>query len=110
MVTHGDFVVLDVLAEAFVGNKLVDDGLGGHHLGNDVAVLPGHAHCPGQWNEDLGEDPLEVNVIDSHQETQPADDAIEEGDECHKRNNVGNDAQYNRHSVGGATGSGIQQG
>lgn len=107
--THGDLVVLNVLAQTLIGNKLVDDGLGGHHLGNDVAVILGHTHCPGQWNEDLGEYPLEVDVVESHQEAQPADDAVEEGNECHKGHNVGNDAQHNGHSVGSTTRRGIQQ-
>lgn len=90
--TYANLIVLDVLAQSLVGNELVDDGLGGHHLGNDVAVILGHTHCPGQWDEDLGEYPLEVDVVESHQEAQPADDAVEEGNECHKGHNVGNDA------------------
>lgn len=109
-ITYSDLLVEDILAQALVGHKLIDYGLGGHHLRDDIDVLLGHTHRPDERDEELGEDPLEIDIFQAHQVAKPADQAIEEGHEGHKGHYVGNDAQDNGHGIAGSTRGGIQDG
>lgn len=106
--TYCNCSTIDVLSQTFIGNKLVDYGLGGHHLGNYIAVFLRNTHCPHERDKQLGEYPFEVDVIDPHQIPQPANQPIEEGNERHKGHNVGDDAQDDGHRIACSTGGSIQ--
>lgn len=95
-------------AQPLVGNKLVDDGLARNHVGHVLAILPRYANQPGQRNEQLAEDQLEIHIRIANQEATVADQAVQESDECHEGNQIGRDAEHNIDGHRGAVGGGVQ--
>lgn len=74
--TYSDIIIFDVLTQTLIGHKLIDNGFGGHHLGDDIAILFWHPHGPDQRDEQLREYPLEVDLLETHQVTKPTDQTI----------------------------------
>lgn len=100
----------DELSKPLVGDELVHDGLGSDQLAHVVAFVPRDAHHEGQRPEDGAEDVLQADVLETYQGSEPAEDAVEERDERHERDQVGDDAEDQGRCGVGAVGGRVQHG